>query len=127
MMGIAHARGGVGPMPSAYPAGGSGGRVYRPGDRVLQLRNDYTLEVFNGDLGTVRAIDHTEQEMAVELDDGRLVPYPFASLYSLTHAYAVAAHSENTDERVEAVAKSMAELLQSILRDGDVIGVDHIL
>jgi exodeoxyribonuclease V alpha subunit len=31
-----------------------GGRVYRPGDRVLQLRNDYTLDVFNGDLGTVR-------------------------------------------------------------------------
>ena len=44
--------------------------------------------------------------------------------YSLTHAYAVAAQSKNTDERVEAVAKAMAELLQSILRDGDVIGVD---
>jgi exodeoxyribonuclease V alpha subunit len=69
-----------------------GGRVYRPGDRVLQLRNDYTLEVFNGDLGTVRAIDATEQEVAVELDDGRVVQYPFASLYSLTHAYAISIH-----------------------------------
>jgi len=42
-----------------------------PGDRVLQLRNDYDLGVFNGDLGTVEVIDPTEQELMVRLDDGR--------------------------------------------------------
>ena len=63
-----------------------GGQVYRPGDRVLQLKNDYGLEVFNGDLGTVRGIEPIEQEMIVALDDGREIHYPFASLHQLTHA-----------------------------------------
>jgi exodeoxyribonuclease V alpha subunit len=70
----------------------SGGRVYRPGDRVLQLKNDYELKVFNGDLGTVAEIDGIEQELTVALDDGRRVPYPFASLHELTHAYAISVH-----------------------------------
>ena len=74
------------------PEARGGGRVYRPGDRVLQLRNDYDLEVFNGDLGTVRAIDPTEQELVLALDDGREVRYPYASLYALTHAYAISVH-----------------------------------
>jgi len=69
-----------------------GGRIYRPGDRVLQLKNDYTLEVFNGDLGTVRGIESIEQEMLVALDDGREIRYPFGSLHQLTHAYAISVH-----------------------------------
>jgi exodeoxyribonuclease V alpha subunit len=69
-----------------------GGRVYRPGDRVLQLRNDYDLQVFNGDLGTVESIDPIEQEMQVSLDDGRVVRYPYSDLYALTHAYAISVH-----------------------------------
>lgn len=48
-----------------------GGRAYRPGDRVLQLRDDYDLKVYNGDLGTVREVDPTEQEVLLDLDDGR--------------------------------------------------------
>jgi len=70
----------------------SGGRVYRPGDRVLQLRNDYDLEVFNGDLGTVQTIDPVAQELVVALDDGRQVRYPVANLFALTHAYALSVH-----------------------------------
>jgi exodeoxyribonuclease V alpha subunit len=58
----------------------------------LQLKNDYTLEVFNGDLGTVRGIEPIEQEMIVALDDGREIRYPFASLHQLTHAYAISVH-----------------------------------
>src|SRR3954453_7821164 len=77
------------PPRDGVPEARGGGRVYRPGDRVLQLKNDYTLEVFNGDLGTVREIDQTEQEVQIELDDGRVVKYLFTSLYSLTHAYAI--------------------------------------
>jgi exodeoxyribonuclease V alpha subunit len=69
-----------------------GGRVYRPGDRVLQLRNDYDLQVFNGDLGTIQSIDPVEQEMLLLLDDGRLVRYPYADLFALTHAYAISVH-----------------------------------
>jgi len=68
------------------------GRTYRPGDRVLQLKNDYDLEVFNGDLGTVRAFDAVEQQLVLALDDGRELAYPAASLYQLTHAYAMTVH-----------------------------------
>jgi exodeoxyribonuclease V alpha subunit len=80
------------PAREGVPEARGGGRVYRPGDRVLQLRNDYTLEVFNGDLGTVAAVDPVEQELVLALDDGREVRYPAASLHALTHAYAVSVH-----------------------------------
>ena len=53
------------PWRDGMPEARGGGRSYRPGDRVLQLRNDYDLGVFNGDLGTVEAIDPTEQELLV--------------------------------------------------------------
>ncbi|HEV2122515.1 MAG TPA: AAA family ATPase, partial [Chloroflexota bacterium] len=80
------------PGRDGVPEARGGGRLYRPGDRVLQMKNDYTLEVFNGDLGTVMAVDTVEQELLVRLDDGREVRYPFASLYQLAHAYAISVH-----------------------------------
>lgn len=70
----------------------AGGRIYRVHDRVLQLRNDYELEVFNGDLGMITALDPIEQELTLRLDDGREVAYPYGSLYALTHAYAASVH-----------------------------------
>jgi exodeoxyribonuclease V alpha subunit len=76
----------------------AGGRVYRPGDRVLQLRNDYELKVYNGDLGTVRDVDPTEQVLDILLDDGREVRYPYASAYALTHAYAATVHKVQGSE-----------------------------
>jgi exodeoxyribonuclease V alpha subunit len=80
------------PAKEGAPEARGGGRAYRPGDRVLQLKNDYGLEVFNGDLGTVRSADIVEQELVVALDDGREVRYPFAGLHQLTHAYALSVH-----------------------------------
>jgi exodeoxyribonuclease V alpha subunit len=59
---------------------------------VLQLRNDYELQVFNGDLGTVQDVDPVAQELLLLLDDGREVRYPFANLFALTHAYAISVH-----------------------------------
>lgn len=69
-----------------------GGRTFRVGDRVLQLKNDYDLKVFNGDLAAIRASDATEQELVLAMDDGREVRYPFANLFALTHAYAISVH-----------------------------------
>lgn len=76
----------------------AGGRVYRAGDRVLQLKNDYDLQVFNGDMGTVKAVDPVEQELVLALDDGREIRYPYASLYALTHAYAASVHKAQGSE-----------------------------
>src|SRR5438128_7304590 len=75
-----------------------GVRAYRPGDRVLQLRNDYDLKTYNGDLGIVRSVDPTEQVLDVLLDDGREVCYPYASAYALTHAYAATVHKVQGSE-----------------------------
>ena len=80
------------PPREGVPEARSGGRVFRPGDRVLQLKNDYDLKVFNGDLGTVQAVDPVEQELRLVLDDGREIRYPFAGLFALTHAYAISVH-----------------------------------
>ena len=80
------------PGREGSPEARAGGRIYRVGDRVLQLKNNYELSTFNGDLGTVQAIDTVEQELLVALDDGRVVPYPFGSLHEVTHAYAISVH-----------------------------------
>ena len=80
------------PGQEGKPEARACGRVYRPGDRVLQLRNDYELQVFNGDLGTVQRVDPIAQELTLALDDGREVRYPFANLFALTHAYAISVH-----------------------------------
>jgi exodeoxyribonuclease V alpha subunit len=80
------------PPRDGLPEVRSGGRTFRAGDRVLQMRNDYDLKVFNGDLGTVGPLDSVEQEVVVNLDDGRAVRYPVPSLFALTHAYAISVH-----------------------------------
>jgi exodeoxyribonuclease V alpha subunit len=86
------------PYREGVPEVRSGGRTYRPGDRVLQLKNDYDLEVFNGDLGTVTAADPVEQQLVVRLDDGRDIVYPSASLFALTHAAAMTVHKSQGAE-----------------------------
>ena len=59
-----------------------GSRVYRQGDRVMQIRNNYDKDVFNGDQGQVVSLDPIEQLLAVRIDD-RVVPYDFLELDEL--------------------------------------------
>jgi exodeoxyribonuclease V alpha subunit len=66
-------------------------------DKVIQTENNYDKEVFNGDIGTIEAIDRTEQEVGVRFDD-RLVPYDFSELDELSLAYAVTIHKAQGSE-----------------------------
>jgi exodeoxyribonuclease V alpha subunit len=75
-----------------------GGRVYRVGDKVTQLRNNYDKEVFNGDVGVVTGIVLEDQQVRVQLDDGRQVAYDFDELDELTHAYAISIHRSQGSE-----------------------------
>lgn len=74
-----------------------GGITLRVGDRVIQKVNDYNREVFNGDLGTIAAIDTDEQEVAVNFAD-RLVIYDYADLNEITLAWSVTVHKAQGSE-----------------------------
>ena len=73
------------------------GMLFRQGDRVMQLKNHYEKDVFNGDLGIVVEVDADEQTLVI-LFDGRQVSYSGAELDSLTHAYASSVHKSQGSE-----------------------------
>jgi exodeoxyribonuclease V alpha subunit len=70
---------------------------FRQGDRVMQIMNDYDLQVFNGDLGRITRIDLEDQVCQVDFD-GRIVEYSFSALDELSHAYAVSIHKSQGSE-----------------------------
>jgi exodeoxyribonuclease V alpha subunit len=75
-----------------------GSTAFRVGDRVLQLRNNYDLDVYNGDIGEVIAIDPVEQLLTVCYDGERDVSYDFSLLDELTLAYAISVHKSQGAE-----------------------------
>ncbi|CAO4178699.1 SF1B family DNA helicase RecD2 [Methylorubrum populi] len=70
---------------------------FAPGDRVMETRNDYDRDVFNGDLGTISAIDPDEEALTVDFD-GRPVVYPFGELDTLVPAFAKTIHKAQGSE-----------------------------
>lgn len=74
-----------------------GGYSFRQGDRVMQLRNNYDKEVFNGDLGYVENVDMEDRTLSVNFD-GRLVEYDVSELDELTLAYATTIHKSQGSE-----------------------------
>ncbi len=74
-----------------------GGRRLRVGDRVMQTRNDYDRDVYNGDTGRVHAIDADKHLLLVDFD-GRIVSYDVSELDDLTLAYAVSIHKAQGSE-----------------------------
>ncbi|MGY4968443.1 SF1B family DNA helicase RecD2 [Streptomyces nigrescens] len=78
-----------------------GGRVFRVGDKVTQIRNNYEKGrngVFNGTVGVVTALDGDEQRLTVRTDEDEEVPYDFDELDELAHAYAVTIHRSQGSE-----------------------------
>ncbi len=68
-----------------------GGYTFRPADKVMQIRNNYDKEVFNGDIGTVESIDPEERTMIIQFD-GRSVEYDATELDEIVLAYATTVH-----------------------------------
>ena len=79
------------------PSLGRGGYTYRQGDRVMQLRNNYAKEVFNGDLGYIREVDTEDRMLTVDFD-GKKVEYDVTELDELTLAYATTIHKAQGSE-----------------------------
>ena len=92
----------------------TGDYLFREGDKVMQIKNNYKLEweiygkygivsdsglgVFNGDTGRIKEIDEAASELIVEFDDKKTVRYPFNSLDELEPAYAVTIHKAQGSE-----------------------------
>ena len=74
-----------------------GSRALRVGDKVIQRVNNYKLEVFNGDLGTIEAMDLEDQLVVVRFAD-RLVTYDYADLMELAHGSCVTVHKSQGSE-----------------------------
>lgn len=101
-----------------------GGRIFREGDRVMQIRNDYdivwktdSLEsgcgVFNGDIGFIRAIDPAAETLTIDFD-GRMADYVYEQAAELDHAWATTVHkSQGSEYRavVLAAAKTPPQLM----------------
>ncbi|MBW3624106.1 MAG: ATP-dependent RecD-like DNA helicase [Armatimonadetes bacterium] len=73
------------------------GRTFRSGDRVIQLRNNYDKEVFNGEIGEVAGIDMEDQKIAVAFPEAR-VSYEFSELDELQLAYGLSIHKAQGSE-----------------------------
>ena len=74
-----------------------GNRSYRLHDKVMQIRNNYDKEVFNGDVGRIAALNDNGQGLDVSYD-GRIVPYEAAELDEIVMAYAVSVHKSQGSE-----------------------------
>ena len=91
-----------------------GGTIYREGDKVMQIKNNYQMEwevrskygmptdagmgVFNGDIGIIREINIFAEELTVEFDEGKMVDYSFKQLEELELAYAITIHKSQGSE-----------------------------
>jgi exodeoxyribonuclease V alpha subunit len=73
------------------------GWTFAPGDKVIQIINNYEKEVFNGDIGTIRDIDLEESVLHIQFDE-RVVKYDFSELDEINLAYAISIHKSQGSE-----------------------------
>lgn len=74
-----------------------GGYTFRQGDKVMQIRNNYDKNVFNGDIGYITAVDTTERTLSITFDN-RVVEYDITELDEIVLAYAVTIHKSQGSE-----------------------------
>ncbi len=86
-----------------------GSTVFRVGDRVMSIRNNYDKGVFNGEIATVTAINARDRLTTLRTDDAHTVEYAFDELDELTHAYAISVHRSQGSEYPFVVAPIVAE------------------
>ena len=85
-----------------------GERAFRLHDKVMQIRNNYDKDVFNGDMGRISFMDLTDRTLSVTFDD-RVVPYEFDELDELAPAYAISIHKSQGSEYPAVVIPIMMQ------------------
>lgn len=92
------------------------GWTFAPGDKVMQIENDYDKDVYNGDIGTVEDVDLDEGEVAVNFD-GRTVTFVFGELDTLVPAYAATIHKSQGSEYPAVVIPVMTQHYATLQRN----------
>jgi exodeoxyribonuclease V alpha subunit len=85
-----------------------GERVFRLNDKVMQIRNNYEKEVFNGDIGRITSMDQESQQVTITFD-GMPVPYTYLELDELALAYAISVHKSQGSEYQAIVIPIMSQ------------------
>jgi exodeoxyribonuclease V alpha subunit len=85
-----------------------GGRILRTGDRLMQIRNNYDKETYNGDIGRLVALDLENQIFTVEMDR-RPVRYDWTEADELVHAFAISVHKSQGSEFPAVVVPMMTQ------------------
>lgn len=74
-----------------------GNRWFRVGDKVIQLKNNYNKDIYNGDIGIITSIDMELKEASIDYD-GRKVDYSFYEMDEINHSYAISIHKSQGSE-----------------------------
>jgi len=93
-----------------------GGRAFRVGDKVMQVRNNYLKQIYNGDIGRVTGIDPVEQTLTVAID-GQPVVYDWGETDELVHAFAVSVHKSQGAEYPAVVMPVMTQHYMMLQRN----------
>ena len=104
------------PPAAAKPERQLGGRLFRAGDRVMQIRNNYQKEAFNGDIGRLAEVDVENQSMTVVFD-GRPVLYEWSEADELIHAFAVSIHKSQGSEFAAVVVPLVSQHYMMLQRN----------
>lgn len=83
--------------PSSKVEINRGGNIFRIGDKVMQIRNNYDKDIYNGDIGKITKIDREIQEVAINFD-GKEVNYEFSELDEIVLSYAISIHKSQGSE-----------------------------
>jgi exodeoxyribonuclease V alpha subunit len=92
------------------------GKTFRIHDKVMQIRNNYDKDVFNGDIGRIFHIDEEDQEIKVLFEE-RLVAYDYGDLDELVPAYAVTVHKSQGSEYPAVVIPIMTQHYMMLQRN----------
>jgi len=92
------------------------GCTFAPGDKVMQIRNDYDKDIYNGDIGMIEDVDLDEGEVRVVFDE-RAVAFSFGELDTLTPAYAVTIHKSQGSEYPAVVIPVMTQHFAMLQRN----------
>lgn len=87
----------INPASSSKQELNRAGTIFRESDRIIQLKNDYQKEVFNGDLGVIEAIDPVEKEAIIKFEQ-REVKYDWADLNEINLAWSISIHKSQGSE-----------------------------